>query len=64
MLEYFAKVWDGLDMIWTSLSFLERYYTIVAFVWVAVLIVRLIARPRGPEMVLVPVRLPDPEPAS
>lgn len=63
MTGYFSKVWDGLDMIWASFSFLERYYTVVALLWVLAIIIRLMIRSRREEEP-VPVRvvnLPGPQ---
>jgi hypothetical protein len=51
---YFSKVWDGLDMTWSAFTFLERYYTVVALIWLAALILRLILRRPADRIVLIP----------
>lgn len=66
MIEYFSKWWDGLDMVWTSLSYLERYYTLVFVIWALSLILRLIVRRRSdaPVPVLLVQAPADPAPDS
>lgn len=44
MLDYFSKIYDALDMLWTSFGYMERYYTMVILIWLGSLIVRLLWR--------------------